>query len=141
VTVPLEKTPARDVVWRVDISAFRLYVCSMFKTMDQDVTRSLLEGQRDILSIEAAKETAFYSKVSCPICYQIGAEKRIAPPKIRMTPNGPEVVISPFSPNNPLPNGYAHCSGCNTDFDPYTGVIRKTEASMIAGSPTGYCPK
>lgn len=104
----------------------------MFKAMDQDLARSLIEGQPDVLTAEVKKEEELYANTTCPVCYQSGAEKRIAPPKIVQTEDGPVVVRSPFSPGRALPVGYAHCIHCNTDFDPRTGVIRHSELSMIA---------
>ena len=104
--------------------------------MDQDLARSLIEGQQDILSEESKKEEELYRTVACPMCYQTGAEKRIVSSKIVLTENGP-VVVSPFVQGRLLPAGYAHCLHCNTDFDPKTGVIRHTEVSMIADPLSG----
>lgn len=103
----------------------------MFKPMDQDLARSLIEGQQDVLSAEAKKEEELYRNVACPVCYQTGAEKRIVSTKIVHTEEGP-VVVTPFVQGRLLPVSYAHCLHCNTEFDPRTGLIRHTEVSMIA---------
>ena len=108
----------------------------MLKTLDPDTIRSLIEGQPDILTEEAKKEAEFYRNVNCPMCCERGAEKRLFPPKILVGPDGPVIVSSPFSNGNLLPQGYAHCTHCNTDFNPYSGIIIKTEASMIAFPPS-----
>jgi hypothetical protein len=108
----------------------------MLKVMDPDIVRSLLEGQPDILTAEAKKEAELYQNANCPMCYEKGAEKRMIASKIISGPNGPVVVVSPFSNGSLLPQGYAHCIHCNTDFNPRSGVIIKTEASMIAFPPS-----
>jgi hypothetical protein len=121
----------RLVISGVDIFHFPFYVLPMFKPMDQDLARSLLEGQPDVLSAESKKEEELYQNVACPVCYQTGAEKRIVPTKIIPTEDGP-IIVSPFVQGRLLPVSYAHCLHCNTDFDPKTGVIRHAEVSMIA---------
>jgi hypothetical protein len=104
----------------------------MFKPMDQELARSLLEGQPDLLSEEAKEEEELYRNLRCPICYEGGCEKLMVAPRIVAGPNGePVVAVSPFVDGKNLPQGYAHCIHCGTDFDPRSGVIRKTEASQI----------
>lgn len=105
----------------------------MLKPMNPDLIRSLLEGHTDVITPEVQKEQELYQKLSCPICYEKGCEKRIAAPKILPGENGEPVILnSPFSPDRVLANGYAHCKHCGTDFDPETSVIRSTETTAIA---------
>lgn len=105
----------------------------MFTTMDLDIIRALIEGQPDVLAEELKAESEFYKHVTCPMCHTVGScEKRLRPPKVVIEEDGtPEVVSSPFSSGLALPQGYARCVHCSTDFDPYSGVISKTEASGI----------
>lgn len=105
----------------------------MFQTMDPSIIRALIEGQPDVLSEEVKAENELFSKISCPMCYEAGGcEKRLRPPKVVIDEDGnPNVVVSPFTPNQALPQGYAHCVHCGTDFDPHSGLIMKTEASGI----------
>lgn len=104
----------------------------MFKPMDPETIRSLLEGQVDVISAEAKAEEELYNNLSCPVCYEGGCEKRLLESRVVPGPNGePVVAASPFVTGKALPQGYAHCIHCGTDFDPRTGVIRKTEASSI----------
>lgn len=112
----------------------------MFRPMDPTLLRSLLEGQHDVLSEEAKEETKLYQSTSCPMCYEVGGcEKRIRPPKIIAEPDGPPTVVSsPFISGRDLPQGYAHCIHCGTDFDPRSGIIMKTEASTI--TPVDFDP-
>ncbi len=104
----------------------------MFKPMDQALARALIEGQPNVIEKEAAEERALYDNTRCPICFEGGCEKRLLESRIVMGEDGyPTVVASPFTQGKALPQGYAHCMHCGTDFDPRTGVIRKTEASQI----------
>jgi len=105
----------------------------MFKSMDPSIIRALIEGQPDVLADEVKAEKELYSRISCPMCYEAGGcEKRLRQPKIVIGDDGtPEVLSSPFVSGQPLPQGYAHCVHCGTDFDPHSGVIAKTEASGI----------
>lgn len=105
----------------------------MFKAMDPSIVRALLEGQHDSLSDEVNAENGFYHKLTCPVCYAAGGcEKRLRQPKIAIGEDGtPEVLVSSFVPGQSLPQGFAHCAHCGTDFDPYSGLIMKTEASSI----------
>lgn len=106
----------------------------MFKTLDLSIVRALLEGQPNVLSEEVKAEEELYRRIACPMCYAVGGcEKRLRPPKIVIDEDGsPTVVSSPFSSSQALPQGYAHCVHCGTDFDPHSGIITKTEASGIA---------
>lgn len=105
----------------------------MFKPMDPDLIRELIKTQPDVISEEAKQEQELYKNLSCPVCYESGGcEKRLKPPKVVLGEDGrPQVVSSPFSNGRALPQGYAHCIHCGTDFDPRSGVIMRTEASSI----------
>lgn len=106
---------------------------SSLKPMDPKLIRKLLENQRDILTTEVKAEEALYRHTQCPICGSTGCEKRIQPPKIVLNSDGtPMVLRSPFG-SGPLPEGHAHCLNCGTNFNPHTGMIFQTEASMIHG--------
>jgi hypothetical protein len=101
--------------------------------LDPSIVRSLIEGQPDVLSEEAEAEKELYERISCPMCREAGGcEKRLRPPKVAIDADGaPVVVRSPFSSSQALPQGYAHCVHCGTDFDPHSGLISETEASGI----------
>ena len=100
--------------------------------MDQDLIRELLEGQPDILSPEIEAEAELFKNLTCPMCYQGSCEKRIMAPRIVPGSDGaPVVTVSSFIDGKSLPQGYAHCIHCGTDFNPRSGIIMKTEASMI----------
>ena len=101
--------------------------------MDPEDIRKLIEGQPDVLALEAQEEAKLYKDTMCPMCFQSGCEKIIPPPKIVEGPDGPSIIQSPFVDGKSLPQGYAHCIHCGTDFNPRTGMIMKTEASMIHG--------
>jgi hypothetical protein len=107
---------------------------ALVNLMNPEIIRQLLKSEEDILSPAIKAEEALYRNTRCPMCRQDGCEKRIRAPKIMLNENGePVVTTSPFG-MGPLPDGYAHCIHCGTDFNPYTGMIFKTEASMIHGS-------
>ena len=100
--------------------------------MDPDKVRELLEGHDDVLAQETKEEEELYKNLKCPMCYEGGCEKRITPSRVVPGPNGePVVAVSPFVSGKNLPQGYAHCIHCGTDFDPRSGIIRQTEASQI----------
>jgi len=86
-----------------------------------------------VLATEAKAEKDFYERLACPMCYEAGGcEKRLRPPRVAVNEEGePVVVASPFSSIRALPQGYAHCVHCGTDFDPASGVISRTEATGI----------
>ena len=111
----------------------------MLKTMDPDVARALIDGHTDILSAEVEAEAKKYSNLNCPMCHEQGCEKRIYAPKVVITPRGPEPV-TPFSSDKILPRGYAHCVHCSTDFNPDSGIILETEASIIHAPPSDLPP-
>ena len=105
----------------------------MFKTMDPSIIRALIEGQPDALSEETKAEEQLFRNLSCPMCYEAGGcQKRLRQPKIVVDGDGmPTVAVSPFVSGRSLPQGYAHCVHCGTDFDPRSGFIMKTEASSL----------
>jgi hypothetical protein len=104
------------------------------KAMDPKLIRELLAGQEDVLTPEIEAEEALYKNLRCPMCAEGDCEKKLYQPKVVEGEDGePVVVQSPFSSGSLLPEGYAHCIHCGTDFDPYTRVIFSTEASMIHG--------
>ena len=112
----------------------------MFKPMDPDQVRKLLEGHDDIIGPDAKAEEALYRHTSCPMCGGGDCEKRIRDAKIVTDEEGqPVVAQSPFG-SGILPEGYAHCINCGTDFNPYTGMIFTTEASIIHGPESGSPP-
>ena len=102
-----------------------------FKTMDQDLARHLIEKEKDILTPAIEEERKLYENTLCPMCTQGGCKKMTRPPKILSTSSGPEIVESPFG-EGPLTEGYAHCVHCDTDFNPKTGMIYKSAASILA---------
>jgi len=104
----------------------------MFQPMDPNKARALIEGHEDVITREVEEEKVIFENLKCPICYQGGCEKRLDPPKIVIGPRGePVVAASPFVSGKALPQGFAHCIHCSTDFDPRSGIIRRTEASQI----------
>jgi hypothetical protein len=113
------------------VNAF--YDSGMFEPMDPDLAHALIEQEPDVLSEAIKKETELYANIACPMCYQNGAEKRIPPPRFEISTDGlPMLRNSALLTSRPLPAGYAHCLHCGTDFDPHSGLIRQTEASIIA---------
>lgn len=105
----------------------------MLKTMDQALARKLIEGEDDILTPEIKAEEKLYENTRCPMCGQGGCEKRVSPPRTVQDENGDLLLVSPFNTSSLLPDGFAHCINCGTNFNPLTGMIYKTEASMIHG--------
>jgi len=106
----------------------------MLRTMDPSIVRKLLEEQPDTLSEEVKKEEELFQRLSCPMCKERGGcEKRLTPPKVVVDETGAVTLLSsPFSSEYALPQGYAHCAHCGTDFDPHSGVISRTETTGIA---------
>lgn len=104
----------------------------MFRPMDPNVIRDLIAEQEDVIAKEIEEEQRVYENLKCPMCYEGGCERRVSPPKVIAGPKGePVIATSPFVPGKALPQGYAHCVHCGTDFDPRTGFIRQTEASQV----------
>jgi hypothetical protein len=113
----------------------------MFKTMDPDVIRELIQDVPDVLTKQAEEEKEFYNGLRCPMCCEAGCVKEIRQAKVVMTDSGvPEVAVSPFG-DGPLPAGHARCPHCNTEFDPRSGIIYRTEASKIHAPPIGFPPE
>lgn len=105
----------------------------MLKTMDPALIRQLIAGVTDALTPEAEAEAALYRSTQCPVCGERECQKKVKEAKIVPNEDGePIVAVSPFG-QGLLPEGYAHCIHCGTDFNPLTGMIYKTEASMIHG--------
>ena len=92
----------------------------------------MIEGEEDILTPEIKAEEALYRNTRCPMCGKGECEKRLNPVRSIVDDDGNTALITPFG-SGMLPEGYAHCINCGTDFNPYTGMIFKTEASMIHG--------
>ena len=104
----------------------------MFKPMDPDLIRELIKDQPDVITPEVEAEKELYANTSCPMCYEAGCEKRTLAPRVLPGENGePIVAASPFVQGKALPQGYAHCIHCGTDFNPRSGIIMQTEASQI----------
>lgn len=104
----------------------------MFKPMDQELARALIEGQSDVIAKEVREEEELYANTRCPICFEASCEKIVLESRIVVGEDGrPTVVSSPFTEGKALPQGYAHCMHCGTDFDPRTGIIRQTETSQV----------
>jgi hypothetical protein len=109
----------------------------MLKTLDADLVRKLLEGVEDVITPAVEVETKLYREARCPRCFQSGyCVKKTAAPKIVATPHGPEVITSPFAPNRLLADGFAHCTNCDTEFCPRSGIIRHVEPFLTAVQPT-----
>ena len=107
----------------------------MLKPMDPDTIRQMLDGEEDILTPAAKAEDAHYRATRCPVCNEGGCIKVISEIRVELNELGEtEIIQSPFSSLEPLPQGYARCIHCDTEFNPYTGMIYQTAASMIHGS-------
>jgi hypothetical protein len=111
----------------------------MFKPMDPTLLCQLVQDQPDVLAEAIKADDAFYHNLSCPVCSSQGASKRFEAPKVLETEDGTVMLRTPFG-NGMLPTGYAKCDSCGTEFDPYTRVIRNTEASLIASPQSDPLP-
>lgn len=112
----------------------------MFKTMDPDAIRELIADVPDVLTKQVEEEGTFYKNLRCPVCSEAGCMKEVRQAKVVMNDRGvPEVVVSPFG-DGPLPEGHARCVQCDTEFDPRSGIIYKTEASKIHAPPGDFPP-
>lgn len=87
-----------------------------FKEMRPEDVMKALEGHQDVLSGEVAKEQAFFRAVPCPRCRSRSLNYSVDSRK-------------PFTSGSPLPNKIAICLECETEFDPYTGLILRTTTS------------
>lgn len=99
------------------------------KTMNPDTIRELISQHQDILTPAAKAEEDLYRNAKCPVCFSQECTKKIDPPKVVMGPDGPVVVSSPFT-SGVLVNGHAVCSVCHTEFDPRSGIIRKSVRTL-----------
>jgi hypothetical protein len=111
----------------------------MLKPMDPALLYQLVNSEPDVLTKAAEEDEAIYKKARCPICSRDGCTKKIEAPLIVEAEGGMTMIRTPFG-DGPLPHGYAHCGNCGTDFDPHTGIVRKTEASIIAGPQSDPLP-
>jgi hypothetical protein len=110
----------------------------MLRSMDPNTIRELLASHTDTLTPEIKAEEAFYRNTQCPMCGSGGCKKLIRAPKVLIGEDGgQEIVQSPFGMSS-LPEGYAHCLNCGTDFNPHTGMVYGTDASIIHGSEGGF---
>lgn len=89
---------------------------AVFKEMDEQILRALLEGQEDVLTPLVNKQRESFSSVSCPNC-RAGEVEPILD------------IVRPFSPGNPLPNSLMKCLSCWTEFNPSNGTITKVTPS------------
>lgn len=91
-----------------------------FREMDPDDVWKLLEAKDekgnplhpDVLKGQAEKEAAFFRNSSCPRCREYNHETFVNPQR-------------PFAPGSILPNKLLRCLSCNTEFDPYTGLVTR----------------
>jgi hypothetical protein len=104
-----------------------------WKPMDPEVIQQMIKEHEDILTPLVKAEEEVYKNTKCPVCFQGGCSKKVRPPKVVMTADGPTVARSPFG-DGPLPEGNAFCIHCSTEFDPKSGIIYKTDASVIPSS-------
>lgn len=81
-----------------------------FKELDPEVIRKHLEGQEDLLSLEAKKEQVLFRHTPCPSCLGYNLEQVLN-------------SKTPFRPGSPLPNKSLRCLQCKTEFDPYSKII------------------
>lgn len=112
----------------------------IYDTMDPEVIKEIISGEADAISDALKEEALLYGGVRCPNCGSQGATKKMDPPTVLTGPEGPIIVNSPFKSDSPLVCGYAHCPSCGADFDPYTGVIRRAEQSLISCPPSNPHP-
>lgn len=91
-----------------------------FRELDPAVVRQLLEQTdekgvplyQDVLTPLVAKEEALFRNSICPSCRGTSLEAFVDPSR-------------PFVPGSLLPNRNLRCLSCNTEFDPYSGIIRR----------------
>lgn len=88
--------------------------------LTQDEIRALLEAKnekgelihQDVLTPIAKKEEVFFRHSACPKCGSTSVRPLTNP-------------LRPFVPGNPLPNKLLQCLQCETEFDPYSGLITR----------------
>jgi hypothetical protein len=91
--------------------------------LTQDEIRALLEEKnekgelihQDVLTPAIQKEDTFFRHSVCPKCGGASVRPFIDPHR-------------PFVPGNPLPNKLLQCLQCETEFNPYTGLITRVTA-------------
>jgi hypothetical protein len=91
-----------------------------FRELDPDVVRQMLESKdekgnllyQDVLRGQGEKEAVFFRNSSCPKCRGYNHETFVNPQR-------------PFAPGVALPNKLLRCLSCQTEFDPYTGLVTR----------------
>lgn len=111
----------------------------MFEPMDPTLLCQLVQSQQDVLAKEIEADNELYHNLRCPVCSKRGCTKRLEPPLIVEGQEGTVALRTPFG-DGILPEGHARCEDCGTEFDPYTKVIRETEASLISSIPSDPLP-
>lgn len=81
----------------------------IFKEMDPDKIRELLEGQENIISPEVEKHEEYFSQLECLYCGGSCRPTLLPGQKI-------------FEDNSLLPNYSAECNDCGCQFSPYTKI-------------------
>ena len=89
---------------------------SEFKVLDEETIWKLLEGHQNILQPLLEKEEEVFRRSRCPNCKSDSHDARVDPER-------------PFIAGVPLPVRFLQCRNCQTEFDPYTNLTRR--------SPTG----
>jgi len=89
-----------------------------FQGLDPETIRKLLEGQEDVLTPQIRKEQAYFRALPCPVCRNQATTSLIDGAR-------------PFSPGAILPNRVLVCTRCETEFDPYTGLVRKVISESV----------
>jgi hypothetical protein len=93
------------------------------RELDTDAIRKLLEATDeegrplhvDVLRPLLEREEAFFRNSTCPRCREASVEAFVDPKR-------------PFVSGSILPNRHLRCVKCDTEFDPYSGLIRRTTA-------------
>lgn len=104
-----------------------------FKPMDPDEIRKMIEGVEDVITPAVKAEAEMFELIRCPTCGHTGADPIQMPPKVALTPDGPEIVQSPFSSKSPIARSYAKCQGCEVVYDPHSGLIVKADHPILTG--------
>jgi rubredoxin len=112
----------------------------MLKPMDPDVIRALLADTEDVITPAVKAEEQLYKHLRCPVCGGSKNTKVLRPIKVVHGEGGPVILNSPFG-DDVLPEGRAKCLQCGAVYDPYTKVVERTEASMIASPDSDPLPK
>lgn len=85
-----------------------------YNEMDSDTIWKLLDTQEDLLTKEVQKEDLFFKSLSCPKCSSQTTESFLD-------------SKNPFIKNKILPNKKLRCLECKTEFNPYSGLITKSD--------------